>query len=406
MVWSTSDGRLLLRIVPIDDERWAVVHPSGRFAASDPEDLGGASWVFPDNPRRPLDLAIFLRDYFTPQPVEAGARREDVRGAPAAGGVNRSSRGSRTPRSGWRGTKPSSPCGSRRADNRDVFGEGPRRRTMASDAFDLRLSRDGQLVWQHPDPDTDPSEDLTVRTEAQRSPRAAHVVTPNAGDGWFATSLRVPLPHNAGGRPVRFTAYCFNRDRVKSRTAEAVVFAPAGLERVPAPRFPDLRGGRRQPDPRPGPPLRRRRRPPPCRIPRPRLQGRGYRGRAGDPRLRLPGAAASRPGRRGGRHARQPRCGPRPARRPRRRPARGGAGPAPDSARTLPRSGPDDLVVLFSPGTATPTRRTACSPCCPMTSATTASSSAAGDPRPPGGVPPDHPCGVSMAAGWRGGCGG
>jgi hypothetical protein len=41
-----------------------------------------------------------------------------------------------------------------------------RRREECTDAFDLRLFRDGQLIWQYPNPDDDPNRDLSVRTDA------------------------------------------------------------------------------------------------------------------------------------------------------------------------------------------------------------------------------------------------
>src|SRR5262249_21203398 len=111
---------------------------------------------------------------------------------------------------------------------------GERRREMATDAYDLRLLRDGQLVWQLPSPDNDPNQDLTIRTEAQLEAwRSAYHLEPNRPGGWYETTVPITLPPNRkAGEPVQFEAYCFNEDRVKSRTATVTAPMPAGLARV------------------------------------------------------------------------------------------------------------------------------------------------------------------------------
>ncbi|MCQ8183350.1 caspase family protein, partial [Methylomonas sp. SURF-1] len=84
-----------------------------------------------------------------------------------------------------------------------------------TDAYDLRLFRDGQLVGQWPEPKSE-----TKGVEELEAWRAASRV-PMAKDATKTThTFPVRLASRDQGRAVKFTAYAFNEDRVKSGTAE------------------------------------------------------------------------------------------------------------------------------------------------------------------------------------------
>ena len=54
------------RLVSYADGGWAVIGTDGRYDASDPGDMAGLSWVLPDEPREPIPLPVYFRDYYEP----------------------------------------------------------------------------------------------------------------------------------------------------------------------------------------------------------------------------------------------------------------------------------------------------------------------------------------------------
>lgn len=81
-------------------------------------------------------------------------------------------------------------------------------------AYDLRLFRNGQLVGQWPEPKAGSGgpQDIHAWREASRVPM-------EPGQTKAEHTFRVALPSRDRGKPVVFTAYAFNDDRVKSETA-------------------------------------------------------------------------------------------------------------------------------------------------------------------------------------------
>jgi hypothetical protein len=80
--------------------------------------------------------------------------------------------------------------------------------------YDLRLFRNGQLVGQWPEPGE--GNDGPPTTVAWRM---ASPVPMAQGKTTTLHTFRVALPSQERGKPVMFTAYAFNEDRVKSETA-------------------------------------------------------------------------------------------------------------------------------------------------------------------------------------------
>jgi uncharacterized caspase-like protein len=233
-LWEAGTGRAVASLIGFEGT-WEVVAPDLRFDAGNLDEIVGLHWVFPDDPYRPLRPEIFARDFFEPSLLPRLLTRErSPEPARPLAGLNRVQPEVADPMVRADGDVAQITLRVRATRNRDEFGQGDRRRKMASDAYDLRLMREGQLVWQFPSSDRDPNQDLTIRTDAQlKSWRHDYRIEPNRPDGWYEATVPVPLPHNRGaGEPIRFEAYCFNEDRVKSRTAAASVPTPAGMQRV------------------------------------------------------------------------------------------------------------------------------------------------------------------------------
>lgn len=229
-----ATGQLICRLVSSFSGAWSVVSADGRFDSDDLESISSVHWLFPDDPFRPLPPEIFAREFFEPRLLPrllAGevlptlARRFEQ--------LNRVQPEILDPTVRIEGDTAHVTLRVRARGNRDRFGEGESRREMVTDAYDLRLFRDGQLVWQHPELGSDPKGDLAVRTEEQLEAwRRASAIIPKGDGEWAEFVVPVRLPHRRAGQELKITAYCFNCDRVKSRTAAAGQPAriPAGLE--------------------------------------------------------------------------------------------------------------------------------------------------------------------------------
>jgi hypothetical protein len=84
--------------------------------------------------------------------------------------------------------------------------------------YDLRLFRDGQLVDYNPKPQESQSPH-TVLTETVAGWRDRTRVRLNSAGRAVVTFNNIKLPHLPGSERVRFTAYAFNEDRIKSATS-------------------------------------------------------------------------------------------------------------------------------------------------------------------------------------------
>ncbi|TMS57197.1 WD40 repeat domain-containing protein [Imbroritus primus] len=196
--WRAQDGTYLASLYTFADGAWVTTDATGRFDASDLEDISGLHWVMPDDPFTPVPLEAFMRDYYEPRllarllngeqlpPVRAVADLNRVQpevrivtflpvaGAPTWVDVVVEAQGIERPGTDARGT-------------------------VRTAARDLRLFRQGQLVGYRDG------------------------IVAGAG-GAVRQTFRVRLP--AGGGPLRFTAYAFNDDGIKSATAQAT-YTPA-----------------------------------------------------------------------------------------------------------------------------------------------------------------------------------
>lgn len=219
-LWDVNTLQEACRLLSFRDGTWVVVTPDGRFDTNNLDNIPGLHWVFPDEPLRPLPLEIFLRDYFEPRLLPrliGGALFKPIR--PLAS-LNRAQPQVRIVKA-----EPEPGSADRAAVTVEVAqGSSPssaRGGQRASGVYDLHLFRDGQLVGRWPDPGAE----LQQGAAAQSSNldlsvwRRAHgcKLAPGTDKGSY-TFHNIQLPRQAG-RPVEFTAYAFNSDRVKSATS-------------------------------------------------------------------------------------------------------------------------------------------------------------------------------------------
>jgi WD40 repeat protein/uncharacterized caspase-like protein len=242
-VWDSKSGKELCRLVSSPGEDWVVIAPDGRFDANNLDETKGLHWVTPDAPFSTLPLEIFMRDYYEPQllgrllkchtdsanpcsrefkpvrdlsklnRVQPEVRIVDVSPPDAEGYVNvtvqiREGSGS--------------------------YSSGAKSETRTSQAYDLRLFRDGQIVGQWP---RIPVANSVTTGDVASAPnpisdeiltwRQAHRIRPEDPGAKRDTSgfvtlppFRVKLPRGKDAAEIQFTAYTFNEDRIKSETSK------------------------------------------------------------------------------------------------------------------------------------------------------------------------------------------
>jgi uncharacterized caspase-like protein len=179
----------------------------------------------PDDPFRPLSPEIFMRDYYEPRllPRLLACHEAEANGA--------------DPEACKKAFKPVRPLGELNRIQPEVRIVGVERGSSADEAlvtvevagkkdetqknhktetaaYDLRLFRDGQIVGQWPEPKggMGGAEDIGQW-------KSDSLVPGTKGEGKAAHTFRVKLAARDRGQPVKFTAYAFNEDRVKSETA-------------------------------------------------------------------------------------------------------------------------------------------------------------------------------------------
>lgn len=215
-----SAPRELLRFSELPFRRWTVADPSGRFEANYLEGGSALHWLLPNTPLRALPPEIFMRDYFEPrlaarrlactamEATDSAACDNAFAPVAALAELNRVQ-----PEVKIVAVQPSPTPGNAlvQVAVRAVDDPSQTNGKTASDAYDLRLFRDGQLVGRWPAA-SDTSKDLA-------SWRKNTHIAPPAGKPWVERQFTVRLPRPRRPRKVVFSAYAFNEDRVKSATA-------------------------------------------------------------------------------------------------------------------------------------------------------------------------------------------
>ncbi|MCX6560586.1 MAG: caspase family protein [Candidatus Aminicenantes bacterium] len=247
-LWRTDADTPLATLISLDQEDWVVVTPDNRFDTKSLENMEGLHWVMPDAPFTPLPLEIFMRDYYEPrllprllkcsETIDFEREFKPVRDISTLNRVQPPVKIARVSASDAEGyvnvTVEVGP------------GEDPppgsgRESLAATGVYDVRLFRDGQMVGGWP---RDGAEKLLQR--ASEDVRATEALTgeerflEELHDWQQATEvkpgravktdprtgmmtlppLRVKLPREKDVSSIEFSAYGFNEDRVKSRTAK------------------------------------------------------------------------------------------------------------------------------------------------------------------------------------------
>lgn len=243
-IWNIKSGVEACRLVGTKSGRWIVVKADdGRFDTNDLENTEGVHWMMADRPMEPFPLGVLIRQYYEPDLLRRVVRcseenncDREFRTLQSIADLNRLQ-----PKVVLRQPRVSAAEGAVDITVEIESTAGPASSDagaaaiQASGAFDLRLFRDGQLVGT-----STPIEnvekyigetrrlaagDRGVATDDQawrdannvfaiNAPYVRHV-SPNKAEVTFHNVL---LPRD-GRREVEFTAYAFNRDRVKSETA-------------------------------------------------------------------------------------------------------------------------------------------------------------------------------------------
>lgn len=182
--WNLATGEERCRLLSLRGRDWVVIAPDGRFDTDNLESVAGVHWLSADAPLTPLPLEIFMRDYYEPRLLARVLNGEKFAPVKPVGTLDR-----RQPE------VEIEQAVSSESDSRLVMVSVRVTPAPGGTAADLRLFRDGQLVGYADGP-----------------------LQPTR-DGSFRKIFPVKLPKNAAYTEAEFSAYCFNRDRVKSPTA-------------------------------------------------------------------------------------------------------------------------------------------------------------------------------------------
>ena len=204
---------------------WVTVAPDGRFDTTDLDRPGAVAWVMPDAPLRPLPPEIFMRDFFEPrllprllacrrsESIRPGACRAAFAPVPDLAQLNRVQPEVRVA-SVRRGAAANEAIVTveARAGRDETQPIGKR----SSEAYDVHLLRNGQLVGRWPE-----TSDWQPQLPAWRGATRA---TDGNTRAWVPHEFRVRVPVAAAASAVTFSTYAFNEDRVKSETVAAPPF--------------------------------------------------------------------------------------------------------------------------------------------------------------------------------------
>jgi len=203
-----------------------TVLANDRFDTSAIEELEAIGWLLPDDPMRPLRAEVFMRDFFEPrlgQRVAACMKTNPTDCRTDSGpAVNIATLNRIQPRVEFESVLPGPTADTARVRVKafPVNDETQLNGKTSTEAFDLRLFRDGQLVARWPG-GAEVGDDRAAWRKRSLVPRETQEVV-------------VSLPTFKPGQVVKFTAYAFNEDRVKSATVEQTFNVPSHVQpRVP-----------------------------------------------------------------------------------------------------------------------------------------------------------------------------
>ncbi len=228
-LWDTASGSELCRLVSFIDGAWAVVDSEGRFDADNLEEITGLHWVVPDNPRTPLSVEIFMRDYYEPRLLTRKLAGDALGQPRKLADLNRVQPQVNITAIERQGNSDRVSVTVEVATSAAEFKLGGQTVRRETGVYDLRLFRDGQLVGQRADGAAvklRPSANERERLLAWR--KESELKTDTSGKRTVKFE-NVRLPRQADSKEVVFSAYAFNEDRVKSKTDRKTFARPADL---------------------------------------------------------------------------------------------------------------------------------------------------------------------------------
>jgi WD40 repeat protein len=192
-IWDIESGQEAMTLVTFPDRRWIAVAPDGRFDG----DLRGEDlplhWTLDDDPMRPMGLASFMHDFYTPRLLATLVARDDRTPRPALATLNRAQPRVGITRVQWERSPVSLSVA--------VEVTQSSYRNQTSGAHDVRLFLDERIVAEREGP-------LTLDAEG----RATVVFE----------GIQVPR----GRKEIAFSAYAFNADGVRSEVAQRRIAVP------------------------------------------------------------------------------------------------------------------------------------------------------------------------------------
>ena len=218
LIFGFPDGRCILfdantgkehcSLFSFTDGTWVTVDPEGRFDTNNLEDIKGLHWIMPDSPMKPWALETFMRDYYEPKLMVRILNEETFPPIPPLESRNRVQ-----PMVKIKSIK-SSPQSQGRVTIKVDVGKASSKyggKNWNTDVYDLRVFRDRQLVGYTP------------------GRKNKIDVDPVSGTKTISFT-NIKLPRKYGIKEVEFSAYAFNKDRVKSQTDRVPFTIPHQLK--------------------------------------------------------------------------------------------------------------------------------------------------------------------------------
>lgn len=250
-VHGTHSGEILVSLVALNEDEWVAIDPLGRFDTGMSLDrIDGLHWMTADEPLTPKPLEIYMRQYYEPglfrrvlECTEADNCDREFQPLPPIDQINSVQpvvKIERIEPHGGSSDRVDVTVGVTDVEKR--IGRPGDRRTVSSGFFDLRLFRNDRLVAgstsaenlekfireaPRPEAGAGPADELWRLTNDLRNQPGVKL---GAGRKATYTFRNIRLPYD-GRKSIRFSAYAFNSDRVKSGTDVREHFPEKPLER-------------------------------------------------------------------------------------------------------------------------------------------------------------------------------
>ena len=214
---SQATGATLFTFYTLAGPHFFAVDPAGRYDTDLPPDSRDIRWLVPDAPLQSLAPQTFMRGFYTPGLIRnafdcVGAEttprcRQAFRPVPDLAKLNRVLPVIRE-------IKVDESAGTLSVDVAEGTDPNAANHRTRSGVYDLRVFRDGKLIGEWPEPSL-AADAAGDDVEAWRRETAVPGAT---SENLARHAFAVSMPSDNGTRPVVFSAYAFNEDRVKGET--------------------------------------------------------------------------------------------------------------------------------------------------------------------------------------------